>query len=280
MEEWKIITNYPQYSVSNQGKIKNNRTQRILKPALRNGYDAITLCKNNTKKTYHIHSIVANQFLTMPSNEIKYVINHKNEIKTDNRLENLEYITQSENIRHSYKSSRSITINTKSYDLTQFREISINPDYMISHNGDLYSKKSQRLQTPSRIPAGYYRIAIKNTEGVLKSYSIHVLVAMTYLQYVPSTSDIVINHIDGNKGNNHVDNLEIITQKENMRHSVILNDANIFRRAVFYHDEEGIRHEFPSAKVACISTGIDNSTILKSCKSDVRLAGTYRWYFI
>lgn len=51
MEEWKEITNYSNYSVSNKGNIQNNKTQRILRPTLRNGYYAVSLCMNNKKKT-------------------------------------------------------------------------------------------------------------------------------------------------------------------------------------------------------------------------------------
>ena len=64
---WKQINQYNNYSVSNTGFIKNNITQRILKPYLRNGYNSINLCTNNTKKTYNIHSVVAQHFLDKPS---------------------------------------------------------------------------------------------------------------------------------------------------------------------------------------------------------------------
>jgi hypothetical protein len=65
-----------------------------------------------------------------------------------------------------------------------------------------------------------------------------------------------------------------------MKHSVIMNRATIFRKAVYYIDDLGSKIEFPSAKEASATTGVDNSTILKSCKSDYRLAGKHRWYFI
>jgi hypothetical protein len=81
-----------------------------------------------------------------------------------------------------------------------------------------------------------------------------VLVAMTYLNYTPSTNKIVINHIDGIKGNNQLNNLEVISHKDNMKHSVTINHATIFRKAVYYIDEDNKRIEFKSAKDACIAT--------------------------
>ena len=121
---------------------------------------------------------------------------------------------------------------------------------------------------------------LKGDNGVYKDYYAHVLVAITYLQYIPSTNKIVINHIDGIKGNNQLNNLEIITHKENMKHSAILNHATIFRKAVYYLDENGQQINFKSAKDACIATGIDNSSILKSCKNTHCIAGKRKWYFI
>ena len=87
---WKNINNYDNYSVSISGTIKNNTTERILKYYIRNGYPSITLSKDNKKKTFNIHTLVASHFLQKP--EGQFVVNHKNENKSDNRLENLEYL--------------------------------------------------------------------------------------------------------------------------------------------------------------------------------------------
>lgn len=273
---WKEIDEYHNYSVSTNGTIKNNITNRILKYYIRNGYPSITLCKENKKKTFNIHTIVASHFLEKP--EGQYVVNHKNEDKTDSRLDNLEYVTYRENTSYSASSKR--TKNSISFDISEFQEIPHHINYMISKNGDIYSKKIKRLCCQMILPNGYHKIKLKADNGTYKDYYVHVLVAMTYLQYSPSTNKIVINHIDGIKGNNHISNLEIITQKENMKHSVHINQASIFRKAVYYLDESGKQIEFRSAKEASLTTGIDNSSILKSCKSDVRLAGKKRWYFV
>ena len=60
---WTVINNYPNYSVSTDGEIKNNLTGRVLKKHIRNGYYAICLSNNNIKKTFNIHNIVANTYL-------------------------------------------------------------------------------------------------------------------------------------------------------------------------------------------------------------------------
>ena len=272
---WIIIMDYKNYSVSNTGEIKNNNTNRILKYYIRNGYKSVTLAKNNIKKTVNIHNIVAEHFIGKPS--IKCVVNHKNENKLDNHISNLEYISYRENTMYSMTSNR--TKNNDIYDLNNFIKIPGYTRYMISKNGEIYSSNINRLCRQTILPNGYCRIKlVSDDKGIYKDQYIHVLVAMSYLDYIPS-KNTVINHIDGIKGNNCLDNLEIVTPRENMIHSIKLNNDKIFRRSVYYINSEGLTIQYKSAKEASINTGIDNSSILKSCKSNYRLAGKIKWYF-
>ena len=159
-----------------------------------------------------------------------------------------------------------------------YRDIPGYDYYMISKYGQIYSKSIKRLCCSTILPSGYYKIKLK-CGNKYKDMYVHVLLAITYLNHIP-TKNIVVNHIDGNKGNNMISNLEIITQKENMQHSVKLNDKSIFRRSVYYIDSNGKMIQYRSAKEASIATGIDNSSILKSCKSDKQLAGKIKWRFM
>jgi len=98
MEEWRIIDINPDYQVSNTGlvrSIKFNKV-RVRCPVLRNGYWSVNLCKNGTKTLYNIHRLVALAFIPNPDN--KSQVDHINRIKTDNRVENLRWVTSSENL--------------------------------------------------------------------------------------------------------------------------------------------------------------------------------------
>lgn len=105
MEQWKPVVGYDGiYEVSNIWNIKSSyRTKKILKNQKNKyWYMSIQLSLEWIQEQFTIHRIVAMAFIPNPEN--KRTINHINGIKTDNRVENLEWATDSENIQHAFKS--------------------------------------------------------------------------------------------------------------------------------------------------------------------------------
>jgi hypothetical protein len=98
IEVWKQITNYDNYEVSTFGNVKNTKTNRILKSANRGGYLSIVLCKNSKGQTIAIHRLVALAFIDNPDN--KSQVNHKDKIRSNNNVNNLEWNTAIENSIH------------------------------------------------------------------------------------------------------------------------------------------------------------------------------------
>lgn len=97
-----IISEYPNYYVSEEGKIYSCNQTIYLKPQInKNGYCYVTLCKDGSKQNFYIHRLVAQAFIE--NCDEKDFVNHKDLDKTNNNLSNLEWVTHSENIIHMYE---------------------------------------------------------------------------------------------------------------------------------------------------------------------------------
>ena len=100
-EEWKDIKGYENlYQVSNLGRIKNLKTNKTLKALIKkDGYARVNLYKNDEMNSIRIHRIVAETFIENPYNY--KVINHKDENKQNNSVENLEWCNIEYNLQYS-----------------------------------------------------------------------------------------------------------------------------------------------------------------------------------
>ena len=124
MENWKAIAGYEGlYEISDMGRVKSinynhTGTEKILKPQKNtHGYLFVDLCKDGKVKHTLVHRIVAEAFIPNPNN--LETVNHKDEVKTNNTVTNLEWMSKRDNINygtHNKRMAEALSKQVKMFD--------------------------------------------------------------------------------------------------------------------------------------------------------------------
>lgn len=252
------------WSINEQGQVRNDETGYFLKGAILNGYRYINFRWNHKSKNKGIHRLVAETFLPNPNN-LPHV-HHIDGNKLNNNVNNLAWVTESEN--------RQAAIHPKGYE--KYDKVDViegeewrtfrNSIYQVSNLGRVRNTKTGKiLKGTINQDEGYVRVSIQLPREKRRKFLVHLLV---YECFISPNFDI-INHIDGNKSNNRVENLENVTQKENMQKAANETNAWHFRKVAQYDLEGNYIQTFLNASDAGRAMGILPSS-MRNC---IRLRG-------
>lgn len=239
------------YSINENGQVRNDTTGKFLKGSILHSYRYVALRFNGKQKNKSVHRLVAEAFLPNPNN-LPYV-HHKDANRLNNCIENLEWVTEQENRQEAlhptgYKKYSEET-NDKEGEIWRTYHDSV---YQVSNLGRVRNTKSNKILKGDGGDCGYTRVSIQLPGEKRRKILVHQMVYETFV----SSEYEVINHIDGNKKNNRLDNLEGITQQENMRKAAEETNAWGFRKVAQYDLEGNYIQTFPNASAAARSVNI------------------------
>jgi len=271
VEEWKVIETGSIYEISNYGEFRNKTTMNKLKTSLMGGYLSISLHVNNKKLILKTHRLVATNFLVCPDKS--YVVNHKDGNKTNNNVENLEWVSRTENAKHSFRlglnKGKKIKVTQYTLDGVFIREYDSPADaenetdiyqthisgvcrgarktaggyiwkysagytviqpvpegkimtgycnYIITKEGKVYNLQRKRYLVSSKNCTGYMGLGLIGEDKKRTNFNIHRLVALLFIDNPHNHPEV--NHIDFDKTNNNVANLEWVSRSDNSKHNL------------------------------------------------------------
>ena len=172
------------------------------------------------------------------------------------------------------------------YQVSNYGKVKSLKRIIIRSDNKPYLQKEQLLK-PGKTKKGYLQVVLTK-EFKTKPCRVHRLVAQAF---IPNPNNLPqVNHIDGNKENNNVSNLEWVSNYDNMQHSIktglrdikkitnILYESN--RRPIIQYDINGnFIKKWNSIKDVEVQLNIPNQNIIKVCQNKRHTAGGYKWEY-
>lgn len=264
-----------QYFLFSNGDLYNENTHRISHGALNHGYLRYTLNIDGEDVSIFKHQLLAQTFIPNPEN--KPNVNHINGCIQDNRLENLEWVTQKENCNKKVNPVQRREIQEFSDEELEnevwkpFR----NTHYEISNLGRAKNLKTGKILTGGiNKNSGYIRFVYVDENEKNCEMQMHRAV---YETFYPNEEIQVINHIDSNRSNNRLSNLENISQRENVLKSYYDTKTKKTYLTGQYDLDMNLINVYPSQSAAARAIGLKYPTNIRQAVVTGQKSHGYYW---
>lgn len=270
------------YLIDPDGTCYSELSHKFLIPQTNSKYPTYNLTIDGKRKKVKVHRMVAETFLDKPVD--CDIVNHIDGNTQNFALSNLEWTTPRGNSQHALAFGlKKITTNVQPIyylpnEIPEERWVEIKdyPLYLVSDQGRVMNKKTKRiLRTYSTNVGGYEGVSLWK-EGKGKTFQIQRIVYSSFTQDY-ELQGFVINHKDGGKKNNKLNNLEKITYRENNLHAeYIIKTHNCAKPVIQLDGNKNPLQTFPSVAAAQRALNIKNISraALKGCR-----AGGYYWKY-
>lgn len=257
------------YYIFEDGRLLNKKTNNFYKGTIRNGYRWFDLRWKNKKFSYSQHRLLALYYIPNPQG--LDCVHHMDNNRLNNDLSNLEWISPSDNNlkinkRESRETFNPILFEPENEEWRTFRDTR----YMVSNYGRVMNAETNKVLKGKKTDNGYIQYCL-TFDNKKRSMVSHRLCYEVWKGYISET----INHIDGNKSNNHISNLEDISQAENNRKAIYETKAKEYRRTVQLDNENNIINIYLNNAEAARAMGVRPQSIQAAIQKNRRSCGFY-----
>ena len=280
----KLNNELTQYYITEDGKLYNEKTKRWYKGSFSGGYHKYDLVWKGKKYSKLTHRLIAEAFIPNPNNYP--AVNHIDGNKLNNIINNLEWVTISENNFHAYNTGLKRRTNGRENRQKITEELLLNEEwkqyqnsnYYISRSGKAMNKKTGNLIKGKITKDGYVEWCFNINKKKL-SLLAHRIVYEVFIG--PLKEGLVINHKNGNKQDNSTQNLEQVSASNNIFHSYYeVGHKNV--RKVGQYDLDGnlIKIYLSCADAARQNPGFYPNLISNVCNGKSKTHKGFIWKYI
>lgn len=269
------------YEIYDDGRCFNIKRKHFLSGSVKNtGYQMVLLSLEGKKKDFSVHRLVAEAFLPNPNN-LPFV-NHKDGNKLNNAVSNLEWISPKDNTIHAAQNNLIAKRGSSSKfiaDLDEEKWVKyLDTNYSISSLGRLRNDSNKNLLSGYKTQEGYIRCSLR-VNGKTETVFLHRLVYFGFHPTEELKVNYVVNHKDGNKSNNKLDNLEYVSQRENMIHSQRILKSKVVKACSQFSLNGELLNTYPTLSDAAEAVGGCNSGISQACSGKIKTYKGYKWKY-